>query len=161
MVAPVANFMYQSGKSTFSAQDMNICIKIVAYLLVAVGIGCAQMQKDLEAIDYASSVYSKEKISRKITDIAIEIKKKIESNWVQPKSAANGMVVKMSIRFNPDGSVRQSRVIETSGFEELDTSALAAVKVSEPFKEIKDLSSEDFDRYFSIINFHFMVAGKQ
>ncbi len=124
-------------------------------------IGCAQTQNESEAIDYSKSVHSDEQISKNITDIAVEIKKKIESNWVQPESATNGMVVKMNLRFNSDGSVRQSKVTETSGLEELDNSALAAVKISQPFKEIKDLSSEDFDRYFSIISFHFMVVGKQ
>jgi len=140
---------------------MNIFVKMVVCILISAGGGCAQIQSDTEATDYSSSVYSNEEISKNITDLAVKIKKRIESNWVQPESATNGMVVRMNLRFYPDGSVRQSKITEGSGSEELDISALDAVKRSEPFREIKDLSGGDFQRYFSVITFHFMVIGIQ
>ena len=134
---------------------------MVAFIVASVVVGCTQNQGESEAANYSRSVYSDEKISQKITDIAVEIKKKVESHWVQPESATNGMAVKMTLMFYPDGSLKQSKIMETSGFEELDISALDAVKRSEPFMEIKDLSENDFERYFSSVTFHFMVVGKQ
>ena len=118
-------------------------------------LGCAQNKNSLEMDGKTQAVDSQSEISTEIMSLALKVKQEIEKNWVQPTSTRDGMLVKLNLRFNSDGSVNSVKVLESSGLKEFDISAVEAVKKSSPFGEIKDISKNDFRNHFSSVDFYF------
>jgi colicin import membrane protein len=83
----------------------------------------------------------------------------IESNWIQPPSARNGMQVLINIRLSPVGDILSSTIVQSSGDAVFDRSALQAVDKSESFPELKDLPPGVFERNFRDFNLLFSPEG--
>ena len=140
---------------------MNFTYKIVGFALIISMLGCAQSKNSLETDSGSRTVDSQAELKAEIKNLVIKIKQKIEENWVRPPSTRGGMLVKLSLNFNSDGSINSVKILESSGLEKFDISAVEAVKKSSPFSDIKDISKSDFRNYFSSIDFHFRAVELQ
>lgn len=76
------------------------------------------------------------------------ISQRIQQNWSRPPSARNEMQCTLLIRLVPTGRVINVDLVESSGNEVFDRSAIQAVKRAEQFPEIKDMEPEVFERYY-------------
>jgi colicin import membrane protein len=76
------------------------------------------------------------------------ISDKVSDNWSRPKSARNGMRVLLRIHLVPTGSVVGIDILESSGSEPLDRSAVNAVKMAESFPELQKIPNHIFERNF-------------
>lgn len=72
--------------------------------------------------------------------------KHIENSWSRPLSARSGMSVRVRIRMVPDGELVGVSLLEGSGDEAFDRSALHAIEHSAPLPVPKDIKL--FDEYF-------------
>ena len=140
---------------------MNFTYKIVGFALIISMLGCAQSKNSLETDSGSRTVDSQAELKAEIKNLVIKIRQRIEENWVRPPSTRGGMLVKLSLNFNSDGSINSVKILESSGLEKFDISAVEAVKKSSPFSDIKDISKSDFRNYFSSIDFHFRAVELQ
>ncbi len=62
------------------------------------------------------------------------------SNWSRPPSARNGMSATIRVELFPNGELNTVSLIESSGYEVFDRSALAAVRKARKFKVPSDTS---------------------
>ncbi|MDO6562568.1 cell envelope integrity protein TolA [Amphritea sp. 1_MG-2023] len=72
----------------------------------------------------------------------------IENNWRRPPSARNGMTVVLSLHLLPTGEVDNVYVVNGSGDEHFDASAIRAVKRVDRFSELQKMDPILFDRNF-------------
>ncbi len=76
----------------------------------------------------------------------LSIKRKIYLMWDYPKEAAlMGMEGKLKIRFTigKDGSLKELKLVKSSGYRILDEEALNAIKYAAPFNPIPDRFGQD------------------
>lgn len=83
-----------------------------------------------------------------VASYAAWIAERVENNWSRPPSARSGMVVKLRVNLLPTGRVASADVIESSGDEAFDRSALLAVSRAEPYSRLSELDSSLFDEHF-------------
>lgn len=76
------------------------------------------------------------------------IRKSISVNWRRPPNARNDMVVVLEIELLPNGDLRKVSVLESSGNEQFDASAVNAVNKTRRFSAINSLPSSVFETYF-------------
>lgn len=76
------------------------------------------------------------------------IRKSIEAHWRRPPSARNGMVVMLSIELLPNGELKNVSVLESSGNEQFDASAINAVNKARRFPSVNSVSNQVFEQYF-------------
>lgn len=76
------------------------------------------------------------------------ISQRIRQNWSRPPSARKGMQCTLSIKLVPTGRVINVDLIESSGNDAFDRSAIQAVKRAEQFPEVKEMEPEVFERYY-------------
>ena len=135
--------------------------KVLACMLISTVLGCTQNPSSPDVTGEPKSDYRREEISEEIAGSIIEIKNKIDENWIRPPSTRNGMLVKLNLSFHSDGSINTVKILESSGSEEFDISALEAVERSAPFNVIQELTKSDFEKYFASIDFHFLAVENQ
>ena len=140
---------------------MYFTYKIVGFALIISMLGCAQSKNSIETDSGFRTVDSQAELKAEIKNLVLKIRQRIEENWVRPPSTRGGMLVKLSLNFNSDGSINSVKILESSGLEKFDISAVEAVKKSSPFSDIKDISKSDFRNYFSSIDFHFRAMELQ
>lgn len=80
---------------------------------------------------------------------------RVASNWSRPPSARNGMIVKLRINLVPTGRVVSVEVVESSGDDAFDRSAVQAVHRAEPYTRLTELNAELFDEQFRQFTFTF------
>jgi TonB family protein len=73
------------------------------------------------------------------------IRAAIEDNWNRPPSARRGMRVVLRIQLIPTGEVVGVSVLESSGNEAFDLSAIDAVRKAERFPEVADAPPKVFE----------------
>ncbi|MEH6550247.1 MAG: cell envelope integrity protein TolA [Pseudomonadales bacterium] len=83
------------------------------------------------------------------------IQQTITQSWSRPASARNGMQVTLSMQLIPTGEVVDVRVLQSSGHDAFDRSAVTAVKRVERFDELANVPSRVFDKYFRKLNLVF------
>ena len=76
------------------------------------------------------------------------IQQAVIANWNRPPSARNDMEALLQIQLVPTGAVINVNVIESSGNDAFDRSAVAAVKRAERFPELAEMESRLFEKYF-------------
>lgn len=72
----------------------------------------------------------------------------VQSNWSRPPSARNGMRALLLIELVPTGAVVAVNLLESSGSDAFDRSAVAAVNDVERFIELQDLPARVFEKYY-------------
>lgn len=72
----------------------------------------------------------------------------VQSNWSRPPSARNGMRALLLIELVPTGAIVAVNLLESSGSDAFDRSAVAAVNDVERFTELQDLPSRVFEKYY-------------
>ena len=82
------------------------------------------------------------------TSYMAAIKVSIESNWSRPPNARNGMKVTLQIELVPTGAVVGVHIINSSGNDVFDSSAVAAVEKSERFDDLAELELRVFEQYY-------------
>lgn len=75
-----------------------------------------------------------------------QIQREIVQNWSRPPSARNGMQALLKVRLVPTGEVVDVAVLESSGNDSFDRSAILAVEKAERFEVPGD--SRQFERNF-------------
>jgi Cell division and transport-associated protein TolA (TC 2.C.1.2.1) len=83
------------------------------------------------------------------------INERITASWIRPPSARNNMNVKLRIFFVPTGEVRDVQIMDRSGNDAFDRSAIAAVKKVERIEELSELDSYIFERNFRQVDLIF------
>ncbi|MEH6648423.1 MAG: cell envelope integrity protein TolA [Motiliproteus sp.] len=83
------------------------------------------------------------------------IRSGVQSQWVRPASARNGMVVSVRIRLLPTGEVDDANIFKSSGDEAFDRSAVKAVLKAERFPKLQNIDPVVFDRYLRQIVLEF------
>lgn len=68
--------------------------------------------------------------------------------WSRPPSARNGMKVLLAVNLVPTGHVNSVNIIDSSGDDSFDRSALQAVYKASPYEKVTQLSSRDFENNF-------------
>ncbi len=97
----------------------------------------------------SQQVAEKERVqAQKMANYQQYIYQQIRGQWIRPHSARNGMKVTLSVNLVPTGYVNSVAVINSSGDEGFDRSALQAIKKAEPFAQLQELSSREFERFF-------------
>lgn len=105
----------------------------------------AQLEAEKQAAEDAATVQSY---------LAL-IADKVERSWSRPASARNGMSVTLRIHLVPTGQVVTVDVLESSGNNAFDRSAVQAVKKADRFPELQDLPSRIFEQQFRSLRFVF------
>ncbi len=80
----------------------------------------------------------------------------ITRNWKKPESFKPGIKALVTIKMKKNGELIATKIKESSGNKLFDESALEAVKIVFPFKEIQGLSSEMYNEKFKTVLLHFM-----
>ena len=76
------------------------------------------------------------------------ISQRVGNSWSRPPSARSGMIVKLRVNLVPTGRVVSVDIVESSGDEAFDRSAVQAVHKAEPYNRLAELSSDLFDEQF-------------
>ena len=85
----------------------------------------------------------------------IIIQKKFIELWNKPFVLNEDIKVSIKIKLAPSGEILSKTLIESSGNDKFDDSAMKAVSKISFLKEVSNLSREDFERYFREINLVF------
>ncbi len=96
----------------------------------------------LDEQEYRRAVTDDEKAMAYVAQIQAEI----VQNWSRPPSARNGMQALLKVRLVPTGEVVDVAVIESSGNDSFDRSAIIAVEKAERF--VVPTDSRQFERNF-------------
>lgn len=83
------------------------------------------------------------------------IKGVVIQNWHRPLSARNGMQTLLRVNLLPTGEVIDVIVLQSSGNEAFDRSAIQAVERAEKFEELQQLEPRVFDANFRSFKFLF------
>ena len=83
------------------------------------------------------------------------IRAAIEDNWSRPPSARRDMRVVLRIQLIPTGEVVGVTVVESSGNEAFDLSAIDAVKKAAQFPEVADAPPPVFERHLRSFKLEF------
>ena len=83
------------------------------------------------------------------------IRQTVVNYWSRPPSARNGMQVLLEVQLVPTGEVVNVRVLEGSGNQAFDRSAMNAVKKAGSFPELSALPSREFEKMFRRFNLLF------
>ena len=85
----------------------------------------------------------------------IIIQKKFIELWNKPFVLNEYIKVSIKIKLAPSGEILSKTLIESSGNDKFDDSAMKAVSNISFLKEVSNLRREDFERYFREINLVF------
>ncbi len=85
----------------------------------------------------------------------IIIQKKFIELWNKPFVLNEDIEVSIKIKLAPSGEILSKTLIESSGNDKFDDSAMKAVSKISFLKEVSNLRREDFERYFREINLVF------
>ena len=85
----------------------------------------------------------------------IMIQKKFIELWNKPFVLNEDIKVSIKIKLAPSGEILSKTLIESSGNDKFDDSAMKAVSNISFLKEVSNLRREDFERYFREINLVF------
>ena len=85
----------------------------------------------------------------------IIIQKKFIELWNKPLVLNEDIKVSIKIKLAPSGEILSKTLIESSGNDKFDDSAMKAVSNISFLKEVSNLRREDFERYFREINLVF------
>ncbi len=78
------------------------------------------------------------------------IQVKIKSNWEPDKTADKSASVVMSYKIDKNGNLKSFQILKSSGSQQLDDSAVKALKKSAPFEPLpKSYSGDDIDVQFT------------
>ena len=80
--------------------------------------------------------------------VAATIRATVINRWTRPPSARNGMVAVLSIQLVPTGEVVGVSVLQSSGNDAFDRSAMTAVERSARFPEVAKLDNTLFEANF-------------
>ena len=80
--------------------------------------------------------------------VAATIRATVITRWTRPPSARNGMVAVLSIQLVPTGEVVGVSVLQSSGNNAFDLSAMTAVERSARFPEVAKLDNAVFEENF-------------
>jgi TolA protein len=80
--------------------------------------------------------------------VAALIQRAVVGRWTRPPSARNGMVAVLAIQLVPTGDVVGVTVLESSGNNAFDRSAITAVERVGRFPEVTQLDRDTFERDF-------------
>ena len=83
------------------------------------------------------------------------IQRKFIKLWNKPFVLNEDIKVSIKIKLVPSGEILSKTVIESSGNDKFDDSAMKAVNKISFLKEVSDVSREDFEQYFREINLVF------
>tara|TARA_X000000950_G_scaffold83103_1_gene104528 strand:+ start:777 stop:1367 length:591 start_codon:yes stop_codon:yes gene_type:complete len=83
------------------------------------------------------------------------IKKKFIDLWDKPFVLNDDIKVSIKIKLAPSGEILSRTLIQSSGDNKFDDSAMKAVGKISFLKEISNLNREDFEKYFREINLVF------
>jgi colicin import membrane protein len=83
------------------------------------------------------------------------ISERVGNNWSRPPSARSGMIVELRVNMVPTGRVVSVDIVDSSGNDAFDQSAVQAVRKAEPYNLLTELSPEIFDQQFRQFLFSF------
>ena len=83
------------------------------------------------------------------------IQRKFIKLWNKPFVLNEDIKVSIKIKLVPSGEILSKTVIESSGNDKFDDSAMKAVNKISFLKEVSNVSREDFEKYFREINLVF------
>ena len=75
--------------------------------------------------------------------------------WSRPPSARNGMKVLLAVNLVPTGEVNSVQILEGSGNDSFDRSAVQAVQKASPYKQLREMQATDFEKNFRNFNLLF------
>lgn len=81
-------------------------------------------------------------------DLFILYKSKIINSWTAPKDITTEAHLILDIQMSADGTISSIKTDQTSGSHQFDNSAILAVRSIGIFSEVKDLSEDDYNKYF-------------
>jgi hypothetical protein len=83
------------------------------------------------------------------------LQEKVIDNWSIPEGSDSSLLTRVQVQLDDETNIVDIKIVEGSGSETFDASALKAVSDSEPFIELADLPKEELDKYFRTFNFEF------
>jgi len=111
-------------------------------------------QQFQEALEEEQGLLQEEEFANEAQSYISKFRQRVESKWSRPPSARTGMRCTLRIQLVPTGRIVSVDVVESSGNPAFDRSAVQAVKKVELFPEVKEMSSDVFERYYR--NFKFL-----
>lgn len=91
----------------------------------------------------------------KFEETIIIIQRKFIELWNKPFVLNEDLKVSIKIKLAPSGEILSKTLIESSGNDKFDDSAMRAVNKISFLKEVSKLKREDFEKYFREINLVF------
>ncbi len=101
----------------------------------------AQLDAELDALEDIEN-------QQTVMSYAGWISQRVGNSWSRPPSARSGMIVKLRVNLVPTGRVVSVDVVESSGDDAFDRSAVQAVHKAEPYTRLTELDPELFDQQF-------------
>lgn len=108
-----------------------------------------------EALLEEQGLLQEEEFAAEAQSFTSSIQQRVKQNWSRPPSARTGMRCMLKIQLVPTGRIVSVTVLESSGNAAFDRSAMQAVKKVDVFPEVKEMSTDVFERYYRTFNFLF------
>ncbi|WP_019864102.1 cell envelope integrity protein TolA, partial [Methylovulum miyakonense] len=107
-----------------------------------------------EAVEKAKAeAAAKAKADAELAELIKKLQRKVEGSWIRPPDASQGLHCTILVRLTSDGTVIDAEVIQSSGDEMFDNSAINAVNRASPLPVPKD--KELFAQKFRPLRFKF------
>ncbi|GLQ31243.1 cell envelope integrity protein TolA [Litoribrevibacter albus] len=128
--------------------------------------------KELEALEKELAELEKEKASKKqsevnqksnnkpLDQVVAIIKQSVISNWTIPPGSESEQVIWVWLFFLPDGDLRDVKVVKSSGNVALDRSVEKAAWSMGNIPEIRDLTTDNFNKLNKGYVFNFVPQSK-
>lgn len=115
-----------------------------------------RLRAEQEAEAQARAAIASQRLARSIVSA---IDQKVRRNWRLPPGS-DDLEVHLRISLAPTGDVLAVNVAQTSGNRNFDSSARNAVERSSPFREMRQLSSSEFEKNFRTFTMIFKPGGR-
>ncbi|AMO57089.1 cell envelope integrity protein TolA [Endozoicomonas montiporae] len=112
-------------------------------------------QQEAAALAAAEQAEQAEKDAAEVSYYSELLFNLIVNNWNRPPSARNNMTALLQVTLSPFGDLLEVKLLEGSGSDSFDRSAVQAVQRAAPFPELKKLDRKIFDANFRRFNFRF------
>lgn len=136
--------------------DMNYFVDVISIrvlILISVTVltfGCSNADRN---------GYVRSNVCKDIGACAESIHNAVTLNWRNPFSTTANLNVVLSVSLDDEFNISNLVVLESSGSQEFDKSAIMAVNSSSPFVELRGLHKEIYEKSFRKFKFQFSPSN--
>ncbi|OED50499.1 hypothetical protein ACH42_01080, partial [Endozoicomonas sp. (ex Bugula neritina AB1)] len=114
-----------------------------------------RIQRELQERAAQQAMKQAEQDSVEVSYYSALLNDLIVNSWNRPPSARNNMTALLQVTLSPFGDLLEVKLLNGSGNDSFDRSAVQAVQRAAPFPELQKLERRIFDAHFKRFNFRF------